>query len=193
MVDFSEEVSLKVNQEDTTRRDVLMQLVALCKGEIEYDGYSIGIRKHIGNNTPIELMGTQNVRNVGMSYSRAEIELYKKTGIDLGDEIHIVFHPLGLDKTKRISGIEWNPYNFRTVKITVGGYKATINDSLYREDDKQEQIDELKQDVEQLDNKIDGLTENIGDDGLKVISCKTLPDNPDNNTIYLIQGEVVMK
>lgn len=199
VVDFSEMVSLKVNQEDTTRRDVLMQLVALCKGEIEYDGYSIGIRKHIGNNTPIELMGTQNVRNVGMSYSRAEhtetyeIELYKKTGIDLGDEIHIVFHPLGLDKTKRISGIEWNPYNFRTVKITVGGYKATINDSLYREDDKQEQIDELKQDVEQLDNKIDDLTENIGDDGLKVISCKALPDNPDNNTIYLIQGEVVMK
>ena len=196
-VDFVDDIMLQVNQ-DATRRDVLMQLVALCGGEIEYDKYKIGIRSHIGNTVPIELMETENVKNVGMSYSAAEhtetykIELYKRVGIALGDEIHIVFTPLDINKTKRITGLDWNPFDFRTIDVSVGGYRAALSDSLYqsaeKDDATNQKIDDLETKMDNLSDTFDSLSSGLG--GFNVMSVSELPENPDMNTIYLIQGAV---
>jgi len=196
-VEFTKEVTLKINQK-CTRRNALMQLVALCGGELEYDKYSIGIREHIGRTDPIELMDTENVKNVGMSYNASEntetysVELYRKQEIALGDEIHIVFRPLSIDKTKRIAGIDWNPFNFRKISVSVGGYRASLSDTLYQVE---EDTDTTAQDLQNLSDKVEGLSDsfdslsgNLG--GFNVLSVYELPANPDMNTIYLIQGTV---
>lgn len=197
IVDFIKDVTLKVNQK-ATRRDVLMQLVALCGGEIEYDKYKIGIREHIGNTVPVELMDTENVTNVGMSYSASEntetysIELSKQVGVSLGDEIHIVFTPLAINKTKRIAGLKWNPFNYRKISVSVGGYRACISDSLYQvtddTDNLQEQIDDLSSNMDMMADTLDSMGNSMG--GFNVMSVAELPANPDMNTIYLIQGTV---
>lgn len=196
-VDFTEEITLKVNQK-ATRRDVLMQLIALCGGEIEYEDYRIGIREHIGNMVPVELMDTENVTNVGMSYNAAEhtetysIELSRQVGVSLGDEIHIVFTPLSINKTKRITGLKWNPFNYRKISVSVGGYRACISDSLYQvtddTDSLQEQIDGLSSNMNSLSDALDSMGNSMG--GFNVMSVSELPANPDMNTIYLIQGMV---
>ena len=67
-VDFTESVTLRANKE-ATRRACLMQLVALVGGEIEYYGYTIGIRKHVGSKTPIDIMKSNLVQDISYSYN----------------------------------------------------------------------------------------------------------------------------
>ena len=114
-----------------------MQLVALVGGEIEYYGYTIGIRKHVGSETPIDIMKTNLVQDISYSYNVSEnttsynLSLYQKSGLALGDELKLSFAPLGIDSFSRIVGWEWNPFNYKEVQITVGQYLPTINDSLF--------------------------------------------------------------
>ncbi len=135
-VDFTDKVTLRANKE-ATRRACVMQLIALVGGEIEYYGYTIGIRKHLGSETPIDLMKANLVQDISYSYNVTEettsysLSLYQKSGLSLGDELTIKFDQLGINTTSRIVGWDWNPFDFSDVSITVGQYLPTINDSLY--------------------------------------------------------------
>ena len=114
-----------------------MQLIAMVGGEIEYDGYSIGIRKHIGSETAIDIMKSSLVQDISYSHNVSEnttsytLSLYQKGKLALGDEIKINFKPLSIDSQSRVVGMDWNPFNYKEVSITVGQYLPTINDSLY--------------------------------------------------------------
>ena len=115
-----------------------MQLVALTGCEIEYYGYSIGIRSHVGTTTPIEIMRTSLVQDISYTYNVADdtlnysLSLYQKGELEMGDNLHIVFPQLGIDAQSRIVGMDWNPFNYKEVSVTVGKYIPTINDSLYQ-------------------------------------------------------------
>lgn len=136
MVDFTEAVTLKVNTE-VTRRSVIMQLIALVGGEIEYDGYTIGIRSHVGKTERNDVMKNANVQDISYTHNASEdntnysLSLYQKGKLELGDELILKFDPLGIDTESRIVGMDWNPFNYREVSITVGQYIPTLNDSLY--------------------------------------------------------------
>lgn len=146
-VDFTEKVTLRANKE-ATRRACLMQLVALLGGEIEYYGYTIGIRKHVGSETPIDIMKSNLVQDISYSYNVSDnttsysLSLYQKSGLALGDELKLFFEPLGIDSFSRIVGWEWNPFNYKEVQITVGQYLPTINDSLFSVIDEVQDITE---------------------------------------------------
>lgn len=146
-VDFTEKVTLRANKE-ATRRACLMQLVALVGGEIEYYGYTIGIRKHVGSETPIDIMKSNLVQDISYSYNVSDnttsysLSLYQKSGLALGDELKLFFEPLGIDSFSRIVGWEWNPFNYKEVQITVGQYLPTINDSLFSVIDEVQDITE---------------------------------------------------
>ena len=135
-VDMETTVTLRVNTE-TTRRACVMQLVALVKGEIEYYGYAIGIRRHRGNSETVDIMKTENVKDISCSYNATEqrysysLDLFRKENVDLGDELLIRFAPLSINTQKRVVGMEWNPFNYNEVSITVGAYIPTLNDTLY--------------------------------------------------------------
>ena len=64
-------VTLLINRE-VTRRACVMQLIAMVGGEIEYDGYSIGIRKHIGSETAIDIMKSSLVQDISYSHNVSE-------------------------------------------------------------------------------------------------------------------------
>ena len=136
-VDFTEKVTLRANK-SATRRACVMQLIALVGGEIEYYGYTIGIRKHLGNTTPINIMKSNLVQDISYNYNVSEdttsysLSLYQKSGLSLGDELKLKFDQLGIADNSRIVGFDWNPFNYKEVSITVGSYLPTINDSLYQ-------------------------------------------------------------
>jgi len=146
-VDMEEDVTLRVNK-NATCRACLMQLVALTGGEIEYFGYSIGIRSHVGTETPIEIMSESLVQDISFSNNANEdvtnysLSLYQKGSLEIGDELHIVFPKLGINAYSRIVGMDWNPFNYKEVSITVGQYIPTINDSLYQIETK---VDDIRQ------------------------------------------------
>lgn len=135
-IDFENTVSVRVNRE-ATRRSVIMQLISLVGGEIEYYGYTIGIRSHLGKETPTDIMSTSSVEDISYAHNASEdntnysLSLYRKGDLELGDELRLDFAPLHIHTDSRIVGMDWNPFNYREVSITVGNYIPTLNDSLY--------------------------------------------------------------
>src|SRR6056297_4289614 len=137
VVDFTESITMKINQE-VSRRAALMQFIAILGGEIEYDGYNINIRIHRGSNTYKQVMGTKNVTNVAVSYDSREnassydISFFKLLNLAVGDNVQIVFMPLGINVKTRILSLEYNPFYRYNIKVVVGGYKPSISDTFYR-------------------------------------------------------------
>lgn len=135
--DFTVPVELKINQE-CTRRAAVMQLIALCGGEIEYDGLSINIRRHRGSESYIELMDGKNVTDLSTdkdsrsSTTSYALTLYKNTNLHTGDNVNIKFRPFEINVQTRIISMSFNPYNRFEIQIEVGDYRPSINDSLYK-------------------------------------------------------------
>lgn len=150
--DVTVPIDMKINQK-CTRRAALMQLLALCCGEIEYDSDKINIRAHRGSNDVRMVMGGKSVSNLTMSADlRAATQtygltLYKKLDFSVGDNIRIIFRPFNLDVETRIVTAEYNPFNCREISIEVGSYYPTISDDLYK-------IEQIANDVE---NKVQDL------------------------------------
>lgn len=137
IVEFSDAVTMKINTE-VTRRAALMQYIAILGGEIEYDGSRINIRRHRGSTVVKQLLDSRNVTGVSVTYdSRAdtasyEVAFHKMADCEVGDEVQIIFTPLGVDTATRIIAMEYNPFYKYSIRVEVGSYKPTINDSLYR-------------------------------------------------------------
>lgn len=165
-------IKLKINRE-CTRRAALMQLIALCGGEIEYNGIEINIRSHRGSQDYIGIMdgrkqevcavapkgGTDAAqhRAPGGTVSDLTMEtdsrsgttnygltLYKNINFSVGDNVQIVFHPFDLNVNTRIISMSYNPFNRREISIEVGDYRPSISDNLYQMEQK---TNEIRKDV----------------------------------------------
>jgi hypothetical protein len=137
IVEFTENITLKINQK-VSRRAALMQYIAIIGGEIEYDGYNINIRSHRGSLDYILVMDSKNVTNVSVFHDSREntssydISFFKLMDLAVGDNVHIVFNPLGISVKTRIISLEYNPFYRYNIKVEVGSYKPSISDTFYR-------------------------------------------------------------
>lgn len=138
-------IELKINRE-CTRRAALMQLVALCGGEIEYSGNEINIHSHRGSDGLIQIMDGRSVSNLTMetdsrsSTTNYGLTLYKNVDFSVGDNVQIVFRPFDLDVKTRIIAMSFNPFNRREISIEVGDYIPSIADNLYQMEQKTNEI-----------------------------------------------------
>ena len=136
-VEFTNSVTMKINQ-SVTRREALMQFVAICGGEIEYSGHLISIRRHRGSTAVKQLMDGKKVTDVSVTFdSRSatesyEVAFHKAADFAVGDEVQIVFTPMHISTRTRIIAMEYNPFYKYSIRVEVGSYKPTINDNLYR-------------------------------------------------------------
>jgi hypothetical protein len=137
VVDFTESITMKINQK-VSRRAALMQYIAILGGEIEYDGYNINIRSHRGSLDYIPVMGSKNVTNVAVSHDSREnassydISFFKLMDLAVGDNVHIIFYPLGINVKTRIISLEYNPFYRYNIRVEVGRYRPSISDTFYR-------------------------------------------------------------
>jgi hypothetical protein len=136
-VEFNDEVTMKINQE-VSRRAALMQYLAILGGEIEYDGYQINIKAHRGSLDYKEVMDSKNVTNVSVSHDAREnassynISFFKLLDLAVGDNVQIIFRPLGINVKTRIISLEYNPFYRYDIRVEVGRYKPSISDTFYR-------------------------------------------------------------
>jgi len=137
LVDFTESITMKINQK-VSRRAALMQYIAILGGEIEYDGYNINIRSHRGSVDYVPVMGSKNVTSVAVSHDSREnassydISFFKLMALAVGDNVQIVFSPLGINVKTRIISLEYNPFYRYNIRVEVGRYRPSISDTFYR-------------------------------------------------------------
>lgn len=155
-------IKLKINRE-CTRRAALMQLIALCGGEIEYNGNEINIRSHRGSEEYLGIMDGRNVSDLTMETdirsgtTNYGLTLYKNVNFSVGDNVQIVFHPFNLNVNTRIIAMSFNPFNRREISIEVGDYIPSISDNLYQMEQK---TNEIRNDVGESTANIKTATNN---------------------------------
>ncbi|MBQ3023132.1 MAG: phage tail protein [Clostridia bacterium] len=144
-----------------TRRDALMRFADACGCEVEYDEYTINLRKHRGSIERIELMDGKNVTAISSTEEAREgttsfeVTLYKLVTLQAGDEIHIKFTPLNIDVETRIVGIEYDPFNPYIVRVEVGDYVPNILVST------SQQLDKIKQEFRAADGKMNSMIQTM--------------------------------
>ncbi|MGN1110273.1 MAG: hypothetical protein ACI4QY_01375 [Oscillospiraceae bacterium] len=155
-------IKLKINRE-CTRRAALMQLIALCGGEIEYNGNEINIRSHRGSQEYIGIMDGRNVSDLTMETDSRSgttsygLTLYKNVNFSVGDNVQIVFRPFDLNVNTRIISMSFNPFNRCEISIEVGDYRPSISDSLYQ---MEQAANKLRDDVGESTANIKTATNN---------------------------------
>ncbi|QNO14143.1 phage tail protein [Alkalicella caledoniensis] len=186
IVDFTESVTMKINQK-VSRRAALMQFIAILGGEIQYDGYSINIRSHRGSNDYIPVMGSKNVTNVAVSHDSREdassydISFFKLMDLAVGDNVHIIFNPLGINVKTRIISLEYNPFYRFNIRVEVGRYRPSISDTFYR----------IENSISNVGSSVDDLQSQVYDLGVSYTIVKTLSvvDSKINVTYEVEKGD----
>ena len=186
IVDFTESVTMKINQK-VSRRAALMQFIAILGGEIQYDGYSINIRSHRGSIDYIPVMGSKNVTNVAVSHDSREnassydISFFKLMDLAVGDNVHIIFNPLGINVKTRIISLEYNPFYRFNIRVEVGRYRPSISDTFYR----------IENSISNVGSSVDDLQNQVYDLGVSYTIVKTLSvvDNKINVTYEVEKGD----
>ncbi len=186
VVDFTESIIMKINQK-VSRRAALMQYIAILGGEIEYDGYNINIRSHRGSIDYIQVMGSKNVTDVAVSHDSREnassydISFFKLMDLAVGDNVHIIFNPLGINVKTRIISLEYNPFYRFNIRVEVGKYRPSISDTFYR----------IENSISNVGSSVDDLQSQVYDLGVSYTIVKTLSvvDNKINVTYEVEKGD----
>lgn len=203
-VEMDSMVVFTINKTGTSRRKALMQLAALCKAEIEYHGMEIWLVKQRGERIQSNLVEVGKVTNITAEINKTEnkysysVEFAERPPqLRLGDYYNLIVSQMGLSAFKRICAFEYNPYNYRSFKLTLGDYSILYDADLYEyvqeiaeEQEKQKRrlswsFPEKEEELEPEEPASEGVN-------VKVISCESLPNDIDPDTIYLIRGQVVM-
>ncbi|MGM0792437.1 MAG: hypothetical protein ACQEUD_20255 [Bacillota bacterium] len=185
IVDFTENCTMKINQE-VTRRAALKQYIAILGGEIEYAGYQINIRKHRGSSVYQPVMDSKNVTDVSVSHDSREnassysISFFKLLNLAVGDNVHIVFRPLGIDVKTRIISLEYNPFYRYDIRVEVGRYKPSISDTFYRIENS---MNKIGSSLNEVGSSIGGLQYQMDQLGISYTIVKNL--TIDGSTIHV--------
>jgi phage-related protein len=164
-----------------------MQYIAILGGEIEYDGYQINIRSHRGVTEYQLVMDTKNVTNVAVSYDSREnsssydIAFFKLLDLSVGDNVQIVFNPLGINVKTRIISLEYNPFYRYNIRVEVGSYRPSISDTFYR----------IESSITGVSHSVDNVQNQVWDLQVSYTIVKELSivDNTINVTYEVEKGE----
>lgn len=186
LVDFTESITMKINQK-VSRRAALMQYIAILGGEIEYEGYNINIRSHRGSTDYIPVMGSKNVTNVAVSHDSREnassydISFFKLMDLTVGDNVHIIFYPLGINVKTRIISLEYNPFYRYNIRVEVGRYRPSISDTFYR----------IESSLNNVGSSVDDIQSQVNDLGVSytIVSNLVVNENTIDVTYAVEKGD----
>lgn len=126
--------TITISAQGGNRRSVLLEIVKLCEGELEYQGHHIRIVNRRGNGDPIDIVRvcrctdcvkTLNLRDGSEGY---EVSGVTAEGYGVGDEVILDFAPLGIHVQKRVVGVSYNPFNCTGVSVEIGEYITDITE-----------------------------------------------------------------
>lgn len=133
-------------QEAKSKRQMVMELVALLGGEIDFEKFEINILAHRGSETPRILTTGKNIKIISKVYNKRETdesgnplvaytcEPIQPTGYPfmLGDEVLLIQKDLDIQETLRIVRLGYDPYNPMTAEIELANFISGVEDQMYR-------------------------------------------------------------
>jgi energy-coupling factor transporter transmembrane protein EcfT len=133
------------------------------------------------------VMDTKNVTNVAVSYDSREnsssydIAFFKLLDLSVGDNVQIVFNPLGINVKTRIISLEYNPFYRYNIRVEVGSYRPSISDTFYR----------IESSITGVSHSVDNVQNQVWDLQVSYTIVKELSivDNTINVTYEVEKGE----
>ena len=122
-------------QEAKSKRQMIMELVALLGGEVVFNKFEVSIVVHRGNSLPRLLTAGKNITVVSKVYNKREqkegnpliaytcepIQLPDNI-LGLGDETILVQPDLGIKEKMRVVRIGYDPYNPMTAELELANF-----------------------------------------------------------------------
>lgn len=131
-------------QEAKSRRAILMELVDLVSGEVEFNKFSVSIKNRRGSATPVSLTASRDVEIIEKSYNAREKDssgnplvthtcsMIRPLTIALGDSVTLTYPSLDIDTELRVVSITTNPYNQYEASFEIGNFVPGLADDAYR-------------------------------------------------------------
>lgn len=143
-VDFTTSITFSA-QEPKSRRQLLMEFVALLGGEISFNKFTVDILTHRGSTTAKKVIKDRNIKVVSKTVDKREFDsdgkykvTYSCTPIclpnelyTLGDDILLIQKQLGINEYLRVVSLNYNPYSM-DVALEFSNYTNGLEDNLYR-------------------------------------------------------------
>lgn len=133
-------------QEAKSRRQILMEFVAVLGGEVDFSQFTVSIVQHRGSTLPRLLAKGKNIKVVSktlnrrekdaagnplVSYSCEPIQL-PNDPLGLGDEVKLIQSDLGFQENLRIVSLGYNPYDPIEASIELANFVSSLEDQIYR-------------------------------------------------------------
>lgn len=129
-------------QEKKSRRQLLMEFVALLGGEIEFNKFNISILNRRGSTDVKIFTKGKNIKVISKVYNgREDVPVFAYTctpiilpdeEIGLGDDILLIQPELDIEDTLRVVRYGYNPYEKMEAEIEIANYINGLEDQLYR-------------------------------------------------------------
>lgn len=140
-VEFTSNITYSA-QEKKSRRQLLMEFVALLGGEVDFNKFSISILNRRGSTDLKIFTKGKNIKVISkvyngredipiVSYTCTPIVLSNKT-VGLGDDVLLIQPELGIEYTLRVVRYAYNPYDNMEAEIEIANYVNGLEDQLYR-------------------------------------------------------------
>lgn len=139
--EYTETIALELS--NTNRRAVLLAIVEACGGEIEYAGHGIKIVSRRGrvlaDQSPVLKIPSAAIPATVTSFTNSTDDgtvsytaVFRSPDVvRVGDSVFVrLQNPIVSDKTKRITGITYNPFDCVTVTAEIGEQVRDITDEV---------------------------------------------------------------
>lgn len=144
-VEFTDGVTYSA-QEAKSRRQILMEFIALLGGEAVFDKFTINILQHRGQTEPQIYTTGKNVKVVSKIFDKREkdeegnplisyvcepLNLPNRSA-GLGDEILLIHNEIGVKEQLRVVSVAINPYDPLICELQIANFVPGLEDQLYR-------------------------------------------------------------
>lgn len=142
-VEFTEVLTYSA-QEAKSRRQILMEFIALLGGEVDFNKFTVNILLQRGSSIPKDLLIDRNIEVLSKTYSKREKDsngnplvsyscaLIKPKEIALGDVVTIDYESLDINVELRVISITTDPYNKYLAAFEIGNFYPGLADDAYR-------------------------------------------------------------
>lgn len=144
-VEYSNNVSYSA-QEPKSRRQILMEFVAIVGGEIDFNKFQINILIKRGNRNTKPLVKGKNIKVVSKTLNKREKDINGNPLVSyecepiyvpgqihtLGDDVLLIQNDLDIRESLRLVSIKYNPYKDINATLQFANYINGLEDKLYR-------------------------------------------------------------
>ena len=133
-------------QEPKSRRQLLMEFIAILEGEVAFDKFAVNITTHRGSTALKPILKDRNVKIISKVLNKRELDDFGNPTVSytcepvvlptdtyaLGDDIILLQKSLGIAEPLRVVRISYNPYDPMDATIVFSNYINGLENEIFR-------------------------------------------------------------